>query len=227
VAEEMAVPAASRANDSPPLWSGGGVIVSDAAEFGWAEVCSNGFNAINLSSGWSYNISAGHCFTGTGADVRDGTNSDHFGTVNYRAYGEFDGAAIHTLGGSDDVWADPTSAKRDITGSSLGDAIGVKVCYDGAVTLESCDAKIIATDLCLNYGALPHGAPATYVCHLVKTNGVHAGSGDSGGPVYTTTGSTQANATGIMSGYSSSFNTYTPIRIITTAWNLKVRCGAC
>jgi hypothetical protein len=224
VSEGVRASVVSRSDDASP-WTGGAAIRVNQSD-GAVLKCSSGFQAVDKTTGYNYNITAGHCLIGPGEDVDDG-GGDHFGTeVNARfSANTWDGGFIHTLQGSDDVWRTNVS-KRDVTGSSTSDNPGVAICYSGAVSQEGCQSMIWLLNVCV-----PYSGYSFSTCGLVASYQKKVSPGDSGGPVYTTTGATQAWAVGIASGFGKiqgfdvSFNT--PIRKITSAWNLKVRCGSC
>lgn len=192
VAAAPALPASSRLNDTSP-WNTGDAITFDNGHY-----CSSG-PAVKTSTGKTYLLTAGHCVLDTAASW----------TGNY-IYRTFNGSPV-IAGGSGTQMGNMAAeldssgydaALIDTSASGLGfrtagtndtgtavaqkqefaSTVNTSVCASGAYSGERCAAVVSQADVS-TAGADGY----TRIHSVVATNATTdvAGSGDSGGPVYT------------------------------------------
>jgi hypothetical protein len=179
-----------RLNDNSP-WNGGDFITSR-----YEGTCTSGPPGYRQADGRKFIITAGHCFPASRAvynlrnvPAPEVGGGGRVGTVVYNdfpTYGGLDAAIIDTeaYGGSSPLaWrSDTVTAAQQ---SWVNPAENTKVCSSGAYELEVCNATVTDVDMC--YWIADEDDVETYHCHIsraVNYNTVLAGSGDSGGPVY-------------------------------------------
>ena len=96
------------------------------------------------------------------------------------------------------IFSDPTSTTRTVTSTATSDPVGGPICTGGAVSKEVCRVEIDATGQTVRYDN-------HIVYNLVKAHQADAvpvfARGNSGGPVYTSIGSSGAQARGIVSAF--------------------------
>ena len=228
-------PLATRFNrivDSSP-WYGGDKINAPT------RTCSSGFNYVSASGG-QYVTTARHCSAGPGSGALPGVNIYNFGnrvapvtSSQELNNGELDiefGYAS-SIGGKVGgiVWSgSPTSASlRHVISVATADPIRGVICMDGAITGEVCGVTILSVGACVPFS---NGVTTCGLVVASKPGAVIGQGGDSGGPVETTIGSTQTEARGEMIGgaadpHEFDTNFYTPIRLITRAFNVTVKLG--
>ena len=204
-------PTPPRCLDRQPYY--GGDRIADTSQ----NYCSGGFTTWDPSAGGDYGmLTAGHCWP-VGTSVLQGyVDSLHYvppyptirsGTMgrvtrqvfgNYLSDAEFlDSTATGTaVAGRVYTTLDgPANASVSTYGSSF---VGMSVCFDGSVTGENCTAVVQAP---IQQCIIP--PPATFhVCHVTLASSsnstVICQSGDSGGPVYTHSGSITVVAYGLI-----------------------------
>ncbi|GIH02565.1 hypothetical protein Rhe02_06320 [Rhizocola hellebori] len=191
-----------RATDTPPFWAGG------VARLG-GQVCSTGFavgrqNWFTLTTGI---LTAEHCARGGGVSVTTGAG---------RFIGTAEVPSPQTAAfNSDSLFVPTNSAARMFDGAPVGafskpvvgwvnNFVGQFVCTSGASTGVHCD---VITDL-ISSTALIQTGPTSFVrvdnlvfgTALGSSTAIAAGSGDSGGPVFTLTADfSKVRAAGLMS----------------------------
>lgn len=204
--------ASSRTSDVAPWWGGDPISSATAG-------CTSWFSVIS-ASGAAVSPTAGHCGAGTF------TQGGHaFGTVTSRHFGgSMDGELIPLSSNGAVVWSDPTSTSRTVTALAAGNTVGALVCTDGAVDREVCSVRIDSTGNSVTYG----GQTITGLVGAHQTSGRAAFTpGDSGGPIETTSGSSQSIAQGMLeavvngTGYSQGW--YMPARTVDSYFNVFVK----
>ncbi len=191
-----------RATDTPPFWAGG------VARLG-GQVCSTGFAVYrqNWFTRTTGILTAEHCARGGGVQVSTGAG---------RSIGIAEVPSAQTAAfNSDSLFVPTNSAPRMFDGATVGafskpvvgwvqNFVGQLVCTSGASTGVHCD---IITEL-ISSTALIQTGPTNFVrldnlvfgTALGSTSAIAAGSGDSGGPVFTLTANfSQVRAAGMMS----------------------------
>lgn len=204
--------ASGRAADSAP-WFGGDKIVGSLA-------CSSSFGFHDNASHY-YTVTAAHCGYNPGTVYYQ--NGAKFGTVTSYQWGgsNTDAALVQTNGSTSSyVWADPNQTSRAITSVAASDPVGGLICTDGAAALEVCSVRIDGTGQTVTYNN--HTITGAVAAHSLQGLGAFA-EGNSGGPVYTATGTT-GEARGIVDAHYVNDTTggwYTPIRFITAAFPIS------
>jgi hypothetical protein len=195
-----------RYNDSSP-WNGGDFIYHFVNSGSWSD-CSSGIPVHDASNGTHYMLTASHCFWdfgGVGTSVRNGyvrldTNAVYSGssttligsvTKNSNlnpGSTTLDVALIKTSTSTLDFVAAWNSQGYGIQVGRATNHVGDQVCQSGAFDGQICGGIVIRA---LNLTECPGDF---CVNHLVQANNstsgtVAVGAGDSGGPVYSYTGS--------------------------------------
>jgi len=198
-----------RYNDSAP-WNGGdGIGVGTNAAYGY---CSTGIPVHNTSSGARFLLTAAHCFEGSAGvgtpiynmikgvassnkDMGSLYASDE--SISYTTLGNptLDSALVAPNGGSsrldfDCAWnCSGTATQVDAATNHIGD----QVCSSGAYEGQICG--IVLTNYYATLCLYPTGASMPSMCSADTWEGqrndhaVIVGEGDSGGPVYSWSGS--------------------------------------
>jgi hypothetical protein len=196
-----------RYSDVSP-WNGGDFIYHFVSTSNWSD-CSSGIPVHDATTGTNYMLTASHCFYsfgGVGTSVRNGyvrtdTNAVYSGS-SQTLIGSVtknsnidpgttteDVAFIQSAGSVDDFDAAWNSEGRAVQIGRAANHIGDQVCQSGAFDGQICDLVIRA----INVTQCPVGV-SFCVNHLVRadsgTSGTVAlGEGDSGGSVYSYSGS--------------------------------------
>jgi len=209
----------SRTSDSAPWW--GGDLVYHPLSSGATETCSTGFS-IKIAS-TTYVPTADHCIE---SDYTSRFYNPGGGTIGYLyASNDFHDTMLIQASSAGTVWSDPNSTERSVSSVASSDPVGGLICADGAISREVCNVRINST-----------GQSATYVINGTNTavkNLVYAcqqagkaafETGDSGGPVETTVGSSQSIARGeILAGNGNlTCGYYLPERYIVSDWGAVV-----
>ncbi|MFG1661394.1 hypothetical protein ACGFIY_33355 [Micromonospora chersina] len=201
-----------RAGDSR-LFSGGRTS-DNTPHFGGAQVapelaggkCSTSFSIV-LPDATRASLTAGHCFNGF-FGLTSGAFNYGFTDPSAATLGEFpiyDMIAIRPLPGhtfTNRIYTDPGSPiTRTVIGARTP-LVGEQVCTSGAVTKAKCDATVLSTEGIFCQQQSPQGCASETNDLLVfaKPGTVMAFLGDSGGPVYTRSGSSGATANGMIVG---------------------------
>jgi hypothetical protein len=199
--------AAWRYNDSSP-WNGGDFIYHLGTSFG--SNCSSGVPVHDASNGTNYMLTASHCFWdfgGVGTSVRNGylrsdTGALYSGSSNTLIGSVTKNSNLTSGSTTQDVALIKASTSTldfvaawnsQAWGVYVGRAtnhVGDQVCQSGAFDGQICGGIVIRA---LNLTVCPTGE-SFCVKNLVRANNstsgaVAVGSGDSGGPVYSYTGS--------------------------------------
>jgi hypothetical protein len=199
--------AAWRYNDTSP-WNGGDFIYHLAGGQ-WSD-CSSGIPVHDASNGTNYMLTASHCFWdfgGVGTSVRNGyvrsdTNAVYSGSSTTLIGSVTKNSNLTSGSTTQDVALIKTPTSRNIFvaawnsqgyGIQIGRAtnhVGDQVCQSGAFDGQICGGIVIRA---LNQTVCPTGE-VFCVKNLVQANNstsgaVALGQGDSGGPVYSYTGS--------------------------------------
>jgi hypothetical protein len=200
-----------RYNDTSP-WNGGDFIYHFASSSWWSD-CSSGIPVHDATNGTHYMLTASHCFWdfgGVGTSVRNGyirsdTNAVYSGSSTTLIGSVTKNSNLTNGSTTQDVALIKTGSSQNIFvaawnsqgyGIEIGRAtnhIGDQVCQSGAFDGQICGGIVIRA-LNLTQGAFLPSGDFVYVKNLVEaynsTSGtVAVGSGDSGGPVYSYTGS--------------------------------------
>lgn len=178
----------SRLNDTPTGGHWGGARITSALKN-----CTAGFSVVRRSNNTRGSVTAGHC-GGVGTTWRSGSN--YYGTTTVRTnYPDYDQSLLAGSSYGPKIWTDgPGDASNVRTVKGGGDpAVGTQVCQSGSfstslcgITVRSKSAKYCDADGC-----------TTYVIRGTRDGQTAIIGGDSGGPVYTKSGSTGATIRGI------------------------------
>ncbi|HEX6681915.1 MAG TPA: hypothetical protein VF062_03940 [Candidatus Limnocylindrales bacterium] len=191
-----------RFNDTPPFWGGG------VARLGF-QTCSTGFavfrrNWFTVTTGI---LTAHHCGRGGGITVTNGTGTRTIGVAEVPSAA----TASHN---SDSLFVPASSHPRMFDGPPVGaftkpvvgwghNFVGQFVCTSGASTGVHCDiiTEMISTTALVRTGFSTFERVDRMVMgSAIGFNAVAAGSGDSGGPVFTLTNNfADVRAAGLMS----------------------------
>lgn len=197
VSRKGIVPLYSRGDDSPPWWAGAVTrpAVNDRV------TCSTGFA---MAQGSTHGIlTAEHCFCGGGVNFTNGVGVP-IGPAELASTRKVPTDSLFVVGDSGPATYDGGVGvgefSKPVVGSSSNFA-GMGVCTSGAATGVHCNIFIditglVFTSTCSGESFIQGVSLATQV-----DGGVAAGSGDSGGPVFTLTGpdNSQVKAAGIIS----------------------------
>jgi Trypsin len=195
-----------RYNDSSP-WNGGDFIYHFGSASSWSD-CSSGVPVHDATNGTKYMLTASHCFWdfgGVGTSVRNGyirvdTNAPYSGssttligsvTKNSNLTSgstTLDTALIKTATSTFDFVAAWNSQGYGINVGRATNHVGDQVCQSGAFDGQICGGIVIRAlnltecpgDFCVNHLVEAYNSTAGKVA---------VGEGDSGGPVYSYTGS--------------------------------------
>jgi hypothetical protein len=167
-----------RASDKYRAVSGGPMISMGSSG------CTNGFSAKN-SSGAYYLITAGHCFSGSGAAVYQSYFSGTDRQVGTTSYSNVywgttaDAGSISVNSAVTTSWISDgnTAQKYSIASRQLSDSVGLMVCSSLGYTNTDVCSTVASTDYSYLGGT-------TWFSHHRKTNITVAQAGDSGSPVY-------------------------------------------
>jgi streptogrisin D len=186
---ESSLARASRLNDTPKGGHWGGARITSALKN-----CTAGFSVVRRSNGQRGSVTAGHC-GGVGTLWKSGSN--YYGTTSVRTnYPDYDQALLTGSAYGPKMWTDgPGDSANTRTVKGGGDpGVGTVVCQAGSfstslcgITVRSTSAKYCDTDGC-----------TTYVIRATRGGQIAIIGGDSGGPLYTRSGSTTATIRGIM-----------------------------
>ncbi len=182
---------AIRQNDASP-WTAGARIKS----FG----CTTGFGVVYGST--KYLLTAAHCGS-NGQTATDGAGHTIGTTFHERTAVDSMLIKVSSLSGYayDGAWNNTTNYRKPVKGT-VASVVGRTTCSSGSFTGVHCGLKIINVNSTFNWG---EGAINGAIAQHPSTTGVAAGTGDSGGPVFTVKAdnSSQILATGLISGISS------------------------
>jgi len=164
----------TRQNDSPPWWSGARIYVGGGG-------CTTGFGVYSGSAQWM--ITAAHCAS-QGSTAYDGAY-DLMGSVGTVIPGidtELINLSSPNVGGYmyDGAWNDPNSYAKPVVGRAAN-FVGEYVCTSGSYSGVQCDLQINAD----NESRVINGVNVRSLIRAARTDGSFgAGTGDSGGPVF-------------------------------------------
>lgn len=184
-----------RLNDGEPHFGGAGVRAGSGA----TNTCSTGFVVRRNSDGLRGGTTAAHCFS-NGQKIYSSTQywGTASGEVNYPAY---DLALVASSAETYDnvVHSDPCCpVQRNIT-AKRNSAPGDSICLSGMATKATCGVVVLS-----NEGVLCDAAGCTYALMEGARNGdVIVKAGDSGGPVYVRSGTSNATAVAMIIGCHS------------------------
>jgi hypothetical protein len=188
----------SRSADSAP-WYGGDLI--NFTRSGKSYFCTSGYEF-----GSSSMSTAGHC----GADPTSFSNSGvHYGTTYSMQYGN-NRIDMQLMNGSTylpAIWAGSGGGTPELVSGSGGVAQGGRYCTDGVTSGENCSAVVNAIDVCVTLSNNETGGSANECDQdqATSNNGTCIiQGGDSGGPVFTASSTTDPFATGTVTGESNS-----------------------
>ena len=195
---------ASSTTDSLP-WYGGDFLKT--FDYGSELDCSSGIPVL-ASSGGTFNITAGHCSTGSGSSHTVSQNGQGYGFVYQRYYcnncnGDFESVTTYPNSADGFVYTGGphSSSATPVTGNATNYEVNSSVCFDGyAMQLAENQAGynggsgipcsiITEANFCL------HGALPNVVCDQWESDSGgsvwESARGDSGGPVF------RFNSTGV------------------------------
>ncbi|GAA1668199.1 S1 family peptidase [Kribbella yunnanensis] len=178
----------SRLSDTPKGGHWGGARISSTAKN-----CSAGFSVVRRSDGKRGSVTAGHC-GGVGTTWKSGPN--FYGTTSVRTnYPDYDQSLLTGSTYGPRIWTDgpgDSASKRTVTGGA-DPGVGTVVCQSGSfstslcgLTVRSTSAKYCDVDGC-----------TTFVIRATRGGQIAIIGGDSGGPVYSRSGSSAATIRGI------------------------------
>jgi hypothetical protein len=185
-----------RYNDTPP-WNGGDFISDGNAD------CTSGIPVHNPGGAY-YMLDASHCYS-LGENIYNESAHIPLGTGNYMGfvsnvaggYGGID-AELIAMSSSDLLYTGWTlNPARSAISGYTGSPAGEQVCDDGAFEGEYC-GMVVSSGGCAGF---PNG---DVFCHLLGATGTNSndvGEGDSGGPVFTFSGSSLLVVGTITGGY--------------------------
>lgn len=183
-----------RLDDGRPHYGGAGIRVNSGGIS--TNTCSTGFVVRRNSDGRRGGVSAGHCF-GNGARIFSSTVfwGDSWGRSNYPAF-DLVGVASAAESYANVIHVDPCCpATRNVTGKR-SPVQGDVVCLSGMTTRATCGLTV--TNLT---GELCDPAGCTYGLMSARRNGeTVVRGGDSGGPVYLRSGTSNATVLGVIVG---------------------------
>jgi hypothetical protein len=193
-------PRTSRLNDGEPHFGGAGV----RAGSGSTNTCTTAFVARRLSvSGdtavYNGGISAGHCF-GNGTKVYSSTQ--YWGTASRESeYPTYDmifvGSSAETYDNA--IHTDPCCPTRRYITGKRNPLVGDVVCLSGMTTKATCGVTVISLNavICDSNGCTPG------LMEGGRNGDIIVRAGDSGGPVYLRSGTSNAIALGMIVGCTS------------------------
>jgi len=214
-----------RADDSPP-WYGGDQIEHHYG--GGTSYCSSGFALTIL--GAAYVPTAAHCLESNYANDFYNTDGNEVGSI-WGYNNSEDTVIINAAAVLPDIWSDPNSTAREVVKVAPNDPQYGLICTDGYATREVCDVEIETTDTNVVYTVNGVSTEVYGVVYACQTAGDAAfSSGDSGGPVETTLGSSEATARGeILASNTDAPNAscgwYLPERTIESDWDASTVLG--
>jgi hypothetical protein len=178
----------TRMSDTPTGGHWGGAMIRSALK-----LCTAGFSVIKRSNGQRGSVTAGHC-GGVGTVWSSGTN--YYGKTTVRTnYPDYDQSLMTGSSYGAKIWTDgPGDSVDTRTVKGAGDpALGSYICQSGYKSTSLC--RIMVKSLSAKY--CDKDGCTTYVIRATRGNAVAIRSGDSGGPIYTTTSSSGATIRGI------------------------------
>ncbi|MFF8848339.1 hypothetical protein ACF08N_37830 [Streptomyces sp. NPDC015127] len=180
-----------RTNDASSHWGGAAI---DAE----GSVCSSGFS-VKFPNGTRGSVTAAHCYE-NGIGLASGNNffGWAYGKSEYPSYD-----MMHITGGgsyTNKIYTDPGSPiSRTVTGK--GDpALNSSVCTSGRLTKAVCGGSVVS----LTGQMFQGGGWTTGLITIYKPFSVIGQVGDSGGPVYSPSGTSGATIRGMIVGGSLS-----------------------
>jgi hypothetical protein len=244
-----------RASDLSP-WNGGDFIYHP----GWVpSYCSAGPTVHNITTGTTYMITAAHCFLENGGGVGTSVSNGYVGNsgivhgsgsaignvleITANTGNTIDSAVINARSSVVDFNCAWNCSGRNTQGGTLANVVGSQICSDGAFEGETCGIKIrqLSLTTCpagLSYCVYP--VDYAYRDDLAIVNG----NGDSGGPIYSYSGSTgKLLVQGVIDASGSATLTcststqlaterhcfadiyYVPFGNIRNTWNLEANTG--
>lgn len=199
---------ALRVNYTVPVYNG-----VQMSRSGGGAACTSGFPVIQTIIGWTGNLTADHCGSGTGEKWLQGYSPHVMGySSGQLPYGTQIGTDLEVLtsgsGASGRMaWG---SAVAEWAGYPINGyfsaVVGQQVCHNGAYSGSVCFNNVTSTATAACYGG---GLPCYLVVQTQNNSGVPAaGNGDSGGPVglmqnRPSDGRTGFYGTGIISGIAN------------------------
>ncbi|WP_460665740.1 S1 family peptidase [Kribbella swartbergensis] len=184
---ESSLTRTSRLNDTPKGGHWGGARITSALKN-----CTAGFSVVRRSNGQRGSVTAGHC-GGVGTVWKSGKN--YYGTTTVRKnYPDYDQALLTGSTYGSKIWTDGPGDSAD-TRTVRGGAdpgVGTVVCQSGSFSTSLCGITVRSTSAkyCDNDGC------TTYVIRATRGGQIAIIGGDSGGPVYTRSGSSAATIRG-------------------------------
>lgn len=181
--------------------------------------CTTYFSLYSVGNGEDYNAIAGHCGLGIVTNAGFPQGSADAARLRWTNGGSTDVVVYPVPGNYGRVWADPTTAYRNVTIRATADPVGTLLCTDGATDREVCSVQIGDSDDDSTYG----GKTIHHQVRAFQQLGHPAFSaGDSGGPVYAgRNGIAEAQAFGMIVSMTPNPATghYTPLRYIFAAYS--------
>ncbi|WP_154675235.1 S1 family peptidase [Parafrankia elaeagni] len=177
----------SRLADASPHYGAARISSSGAS-------CTSNFTYTSNVYGTRFVATAGHCFS-SGAAVTSGGN--FVGNVVFRSFPNPDAEMIYAAGQTytNRVYSDPGEPTSRVVTGKVNPGVNEYICSDGSYTLAKCGAQIINTNeqLCDSAGC---------TTNLTQTFNFDSfcQHGDSGGPWYQRSGSSNALASGMHVG---------------------------
>jgi hypothetical protein len=186
--------ASGRNNDTAPFYDGDRIYRSNVS-------CTGGFNMLGNRSGHVFMLTAGHCLSGTwrtGAQTVGSTSTNYLSGSSTHDY-----QTIYAPGGGLGVVWGNSGALYPVTNQLLP-AVGAAITFDGSVTGEVRGNTVNAVNASVYaYNGINNTYYTAYpVVEATNPNGTWiCQSGDSGGPVYSHTPSSDVWAVGTISAF--------------------------
>jgi hypothetical protein len=178
----------SRTNDTPSGGHWGGARITSSVRH-----CTAGFTVVRRSSGARASVTAGHC----GAPGTSWNSGSHYyGTTSVRTdYPDYDQALLTGSSYGPKIWTDGPGDTEDVRTVKGGadPSVGSQICQSGSFTRSLCGITVNSNNAtyCDTEGC------TTHVTRGTRSGQIVVRAGDSGGPVYTKTGTDSATVRGI------------------------------
>jgi hypothetical protein len=219
----VVAPSDNRTADSAP-WYGGDQIIHRHSSSD-VSVCTSGFGLTIL--GKDYVPTAAHCLESNYSNDFYSNDGNEVGTIWGYNNAE-DTVIINAASVDGDIWSDPNSVSRTVVKVAPTDPTGGLICTDGQADREVCRVEIESINQNVTYKINGVSTTVSGTVYACQTAGKAAFSlGDSGGPVETTLGSTQATARWeILANTDNAIcGWYLPERTIETDWDASTVIG--
>ncbi|HXL44765.1 MAG TPA: hypothetical protein VN960_12000 [Gaiellaceae bacterium] len=185
-----------RLNDGQPHWGAAGIRPGALSD----NNCTSTFTFLYPTTGNLLSVTAGHCFTGTGAingrDVFSGNEAYGGETSGAFDYPSYDMVRINNGGQTWDnkIHVDPCCPSVRTVVASGNPDVGDPICLSGMVTRAICGLEVRTID-----GIKCDGGLCTIkLIRADRSGDIIARSGDSGGPMYNRSGDDNAAARGMI-----------------------------